>query len=83
MCCTGLYRIALSDSLYDRIRCGLCALGYVHASYFHISQLSGSCLAAFWSAGSLTTLNLEYNRLDESAKAALRAAARPALKLDL
>ena len=33
--------------------------------------------------GSLTKLDLEYNGLDESAKAALRAAARPALKLDL
>ena len=33
--------------------------------------------------GSLTKLDLEYNQLDESAKAALRAAARPALKLDL
>ena len=33
--------------------------------------------------GSLTTLNLKYNGLDESAKGALRAAARPALKLDL
>ena len=33
--------------------------------------------------GSLTKLDLLYNQLDESAKAALRAAARPALKLDL
>ena len=33
--------------------------------------------------GSLTKLDLEYNQLDESAKAALRAAARPALKLNL
>ena len=33
--------------------------------------------------GSLTSLELAYNGLNESAKAALRAAARPALKLDL
>ena len=33
--------------------------------------------------GSLTKLDLEYNWLDTSAKAALRAAARPALNLDL
>ena len=33
--------------------------------------------------GSLTKLDLKCNSLDESAKAALRAAARPALKLDL
>ena len=33
--------------------------------------------------GSLTELNLRANGLNESAKAALRAAARPALNLDL
>ena len=33
--------------------------------------------------GSLTNLDLRFNDLDESAKAALRAAARPALELDL
>ena len=33
--------------------------------------------------GSLTKLDLRANELDESAKAALRAVARPALELDL
>ena len=33
--------------------------------------------------GSLTKLDLRANKLDESAKAALRAVARPALELDL
>ena len=93
-----------------------CMIGFdvscvLHVQYFHIRQLSGSCLAAFWSADSLTSLNLEgnyighegakaiadmlsangslteldlrYNNLDESANAALRTAARPALNLRL
>ena len=33
--------------------------------------------------GSLTEINVSFNDLDESAKAALRAAARPELELDL
>ena len=53
-------------------------------SFEHLGPEIAKPLAEYISVtGSLTKLDLQYNRLDESAKAALRAAARPALKLDL
>ena len=68
---------ALRDSPQSKIsKWDLCNQG--------INPSIAKSLAAYVAVtGSLTKLDLKYNSLDESAKAALRAAARPVLKLDL
>ena len=59
--------------------CGINAFG--HGTY--TAEGITAIAEALKVTGSLTKLDLRANELDESAKAALRAVARPALELDL
>ena len=70
----------------DLSRNRLCGLYYDSDYESHGTYTADGIMAlakALKVTGSLTKLDLRANELDESAKAALRAAARPALELDL